>query len=593
MKRRRLLWQLYISYVWVIFGLFVALAGYHSRTVKQFCERQIEQDLEAREALLAESITDCLEHRPDQLDALCKRLGERSGTRLTVIRPDGTVAADSDAEPADMENHGSRPEVVEAYTRGVGMRMRFSHTLQRRMMYVAAPLSSPAGDEGILRLALPIDRVDAVIATLRSRLTVGGLILTVLAMVFSLVLAGRISRPLEDMRRAAEQFGRGELETRVAVDDSEEVHALAEALNRMAEQLADRMRTVAEQRNELEAVLSSMAEGVLAIDADERVVRLNRAAAELFHADPEESRGRLIQEVIRNSALQRFISDALETTQQTVGDIVLLDPDERYLQVHGTPLEDADGTGRGVLIVLADVTRLRRLENVRRDFVGNVSHELKTPVTSIKGFIETLLDNSPDDPGEVQRFLQIVQRQSERLETIIEDLLVLSRLDQDEQSAEVERRVTALAPVLCRAVQDCAVKADEREVKLTFECAEGLAAELNEALLEEAVVNLLDNAIKYSDLGGTVELTVTAGEGELQLAVTDHGGGIAPEHHARLFERFYRVDQARSRELGGTGLGLAIVKHIAKVHHGRAEVESELGHGSTFSIYLPAAPEQA
>jgi two-component system phosphate regulon sensor histidine kinase PhoR len=270
------------------------------------------------------------------------------------------------------------------------------------------------------------------------------------------------------------------------------------------------------------------------------------------------------------------------------GDVVLRHANDRVLQVNGTSLRDAQGRSIGAVIVLNDVSRLRQLESMRRDFAANVSHELKTPITSIKGFVETLLDGALQDPHDAERFLRIVARQADRLNAIIEDLLSLSRVEKDAEAAEIALSMADLRPVLESALDDCKSKASLRGIRLAFDCAAEVVARINPPLLEQAVMNLLDNAVKYSEPGGDVHLLVQAAAGEVSIRVRDHGCGIAPEHLPRLFERFYRVDKARSRKQGGTGLGLAIVKHIVLAHRGRVTVESEPGAGSTFCIHLPA-----
>lgn len=586
MKRRRLFWQLATSSIVVVATVLFSLFGYAEHLVREFCIQLLANDLRADLLLLEEPAAKLLAAGDaDGLQALARTHGERIGRRITVILPGGRVVADTEQDPALMENHAGREEVAEALRTGLGQSLRHSYTVNKDMLYVALRMRSTRwGGDAVLRAAVSLVVVDAMLADTSARLTGAGVALIVLGLIASLWFARRLSRPLEEMTEAAQRFARGELHRRVAVGDSHETTALAEALNQMAADLDQRMRRVAEQRDQLEAVLSSMSEGVMAIDPDERVTLLNRAAAALFDVNPQEVLGRTIQAVVRNPGLQRFVAEALTKGAPAEADLVLRDG-ELHLQAHATPLGSATER-HGILVVLSDVTRLRRLEAVRRDFVANVSHELKTPVTSIKGFVEALLDDSPEDPEEVQRFLGIVARQAERLETIIEDLLTLSRLDREDALAGVERRRTALAPVLHRAVQDCAVQATERDVRVIVECA-AIEVEVSEALLEQAVANLIDNAVKYSHPGGEVTVRAVASETEVQIAVQDHGCGIPAEHLPRLFERFYRVDEARSRELGGTGLGLSIVKHIARAHGGRVTVESRVGEGSTFTLHLP------
>jgi len=403
-------------------------------------------------------------------------------------------------------------------------------------------------------------------------------------------LVRQTGRFLHHLGRTLERYARGDLGHKVPLPDPEELAELASAVNRLGNALQSRMQELVRQWNEREAILASMAEGVLAVDQDERILSLNAAAAELIGVSREQAVGRSLQEVVRNPALQRLVSDVLRRQAAASDEIQLLQsPEEpRLLHAQGSVLYDAAENPHGALVVLHDLTRLKQLENVRRDFVANVSHELKTPVTSIKGYVETLLDGTVDRPEDVSRFLQIIAAQADRLQALIDDLLTLSRLDEGPEKMEISLDRRPLAPVLCAAVEACRPKAESKQIQIEIACDERLQARLNAVLLEQAVVNLVDNAIKYSPPGQSIKVEVAAGPAEIEIRVIDHGCGIPREHLPRIFERFYRVDKARSRELGGTGLGLAIVKHIAQAHGGRTSVTSAPGQGSTFCIHLPA-----
>lgn len=357
----------------------------------------------------------------------------------------------------------------------------------------------------------------------------------------------------------------------------------------MARQLDQKIRAISDQKNEREAILSSMVEGVVAVDTDERVITMNRAAAALLGVDPSLAQRRSIQEVVRNPDLQRLVGQALAHDEPVEEEILLRTPaGDRFLQVNGSSLRDTDGRGIGAIAVLNDVTRLKALERMRREFVANVSHEIKTPVTAIKGFAETLLDGASDDPGAAQRFLRIIVGQADRLALIVEDLLALSSVEQAKEGDAIELREAGMGEVLQAAVEVCGPKALAKGITVRLDTSPVGVAGINPPLLEQAVVNLIDNAVKYSPEGSTVEVTQRLVADEVVICVRDEGIGIAREHLPHLFERFYRVDKARSRAVGGTGLGLAIVKHIAEAHHGRVSVESTPGKGSVFCIHLPA-----
>ena len=353
----------------------------------------------------------------------------------------------------------------------------------------------------------------------------------------------------------------------------------------------ERGLTIGRQGTQQEAVLGSMIEGVLAIDARQRLLGINRAAAELLGIAGDRVAGRPLQDVVRNPDLRQFALTAIDCREPVEDDLVLHGLRDRTIRMRGTGLRDASGEG-GAVIVLNDVTEMQRLERVRRDFVANVSHELKTPIASIKGFVETLLDGAMDDPGDTRRFLGIVARQADRLAAIIEDLLALSRIEQSEGTGNLPRDTMPVAAVLEAATAACLPRATELGVVLEVDCPSDLGWRINAPLFEQAVINLVDNAVKYSEQGDVVRLSAAhePGEaGQLVILVQDEGCGIAADHLPRLFERFYRVDKARSRGLGGTGLGLSIVKHIVQAHGGSVAVESEPGVGTSFTIRLPPA----
>ncbi len=358
---------------------------------------------------------------------------------------------------------------------------------------------------------------------------------------------------------------------------------------------------ISRERDQLRLILSNLREGLIALDSEENIIEMNDGAFRLLGpAALRPARGLLgasLIEVIRNASLQRFVRKTLESGQAGVEETISIDlgHDERYLQIYASPLANANlaaagmaGVGRpGLLLVLYDVTRVHHLENVRRDFVANVSHELKTPITSIKGFVETLLDGAVDNPEDARRFLGIISRQADRLNSIFEDLLSLSRIEQERERGGIRLEERSVADIVEEAVQSCQFFAEERKIRLVREVPEGMRAVMHPTLLEQALVNLIDNAIKFSDPGAVVRVLAIAREEEIELRVEDNGKGIERSHLPRIFERFYRVNKARSRREGGTGLGLAIVKHIAQAHRGRATVESEPGQGSVFKIHLP------
>jgi len=591
MPRKRLIWQIYPPFLVIILIALVTLTWFFSRTLDDFYREEKRRGLEAQGQLVVNQARDALvSGNISALESLSLALGKQSGTRLTIILPDGRVVGDSEEDPAKMDNHASRPEIRVALEGRSGAATRYSTTLQQEMMYVALPVRSNDQIIGCVRTALPIASVDKALETVLFHVINSGILIALIAALISLWVSRRISRPLVEMKRGAERFAGGELDRRLPVYKGEEMGGLAEAMNQMAAQLNDRLQTVVSQRNEQEAVLASMIEGVLAVDPQERILRINKAAATLLGTNPELAVGRSLQEVVRKPELQRFITESLQSRTSIEAEMTLLyQGEERFLQTHGTPLRGSDGQTIGALIVIHDVTRLRRLENLRRDFVANVSHELRTPITAIKGAVETLLAGANENPEDCQRFLEIANRQSDRLNAIIEDLLSLSRLERDAESDEVGRTHERLLPILESALQSCSSIAKSREVDVNLFCSEEIVANVNSALLEQAVINLVDNAIKYSESRNFVTVESWQEGKYVMIKVQDRGQGISKEHLPRLFERFYRVDAARSRAVGGTGLGLAIVKHIVQAHHGEVTVHSTPGKGTVFTISLPVS----
>ena len=588
MAKRRLLYQLYPSYLLITLASLVGVGWFAAQSVKQFYLDRVTADLEAR----AKAVDDVLgaDWTPENSDAsatLKQIVAHAPGVRLSLVLPGGTVLSGSTTKPTEAENRAERPEVALALTGQPAASTRFVPGLDERVSFFALPVKRSGKVVAVVHASQPIGYVDEAVSTIELRIVLVGLFIAAMGAGVSLWVSRQISKPIEEMRLGAERFAGGELDYKLLVPQSEELAGLAEALNQMAAQLQERIRTIVRQSNEQKAVVGSMVEGVLAVDNWERIISLNKATCQLLGIDEVHAQGRSLQEVIRNADLRRFVGRVLRANEPIDDDVVLHGTPEGVLQARGAALHDAAGRAIGAVVVLNDVTEFRRLEHIRRDFVANVSHELKTPITSIKGFVETLLDGAMQNPQDTERFLTIVAKQADRLNAIIEDLLSLSKIEQGEDTGEIALEYGALTDVLASAVYDCQRRADDREIQVRIACDDSVVAQMNGPLLEQAVINLLENAIKYSEPGREVQVLGSQSDREVTITVADHGCGISAEHLPRIFERFYRVDKARSRKLGGTGLGLAIVKHIVQAHGGRVTVKSTLGVGSTFTIHLP------
>ena len=591
MKKKHLFWLLLPSY-WILMVIAILVViSYAFHSTKSLYFHTLEKDIETRADLLSEQVRPLIEQSDYAgIDALCKRKrsGQSAETRFTVILPDGTVVGDSDEEPDKMEYHGNRLEIIQALEGNVGMDKRYSRTVGIKMIYLAIPLSD--GNQEILcavRASLPMNAIEAELHTLTQRIVVASLLTGLLAMVICIFVVRRITFPLRGMSSAARQFANGDFHHRIPAQQALELDQLAEALNTMSDQLNVTLSTLSQQRNEQSAVLSSLNEGVLAIDKRERIIHMNRVAGDILGIDHENTKHLMMEQAVRYANLQEFIKALLGSMKPNARDLTLRGTTEKQIQAIGTALLNDSGTAIGALVVLRDITQLRHLETVRSDFVANVSHELKTPITSIKGFVETLLSDDWDHDAETKRFLDIICQQAGRLNAIIDDLLTLSRLEQ--KDGHVMTSSCNLAETIESAIYLCQLQATKKNIKIDMVCPPDLDLNINAPLLEQALVNLIINAVKYSDPETKVLVLAEQQDSKVVIYVKDEGFGIEHKHLDRLFERFYRVDTARSRKMGGTGLGLSIVKHIVQAHKGHIRVESRIGEGSTFIITLPVS----
>jgi len=579
MPRTRLVWHLFTAWCSLVVVLLAASSWLASVQMARLADAGLRQRLvEVAESLVPGDTT------PPDPEAFLKRAHDAArGVGFELVSATGAVLA-STALPAASDLAGKSAE------------SRFDPTTGRRFIAVSVP-NPPAGSAVTVRAIADTTDSDQELARSQRALLTGYLACAAAALAAGYVVSRRVARPVEELSSAAARLADGDVDVVIPSTDLAELTDLADAVTVLRSQVVERGLLIGRQGTQQEAVLGSMIEGVLAIDARQRIVGLNRAAADLLGVDLDSALTRSLQEVVRNPDLRRFALKAIDCREPVEDDLVLRGLRDRTIRMRGTALRDLSGEG-GAVIVLNDVTDMQRLENVRRDFVANVSHELKTPVASIKGFVETLLEGAADDPADRPRFLGIIAKQADRLAAIIEDLLALSRIEQSEGAGNLPLEPAAVAQVLSAAVADCGTRAAEKSIRLETSCPEGLMAELNPPLLEQALINLVDNAIKYSDPGRTTWISAAlepspgterpglTGE-MLVIRIRDEGCGIAAEHLPRLFERFYRVDRARSRRLGGTGLGLSIVKHIVQAHGGTIGVESEPAAGTTFTMRLP------
>jgi len=590
MRALKLKWQLFPSHIIILICAMLAIAWYGTHSLKKFYVEQMATFLETQSSLILPGVTELTAaEKLGAIDTFCREKGKKIAARITVVIPGGDVLCDSARDPQIMQNHANRPEIRKALAGNKGVSQRYSTTTRQEMLYVAIPIWKDREIKGVLRVSKPLTAIDKELQSLFVRVIVGIIVVIVFASCITLFLARKISQPLEQMKTESLRFANGDFSRRIMVSGSDEIVGLAQAMNSMAAQLDDRMRAVLGKTKELETVLSSMLEGVIAVDLHEKILYVNGSALQQLDIGHSEVQGKRLLEVVRNIELLHFIKHTLAMDDPTEKTIVfnLGKKDERMLQIHGAQLAGPQKNKIGALVVINDVTRLLRLENLRRDFVANVSHELRTPITSIKGYVETLLDEAGEHSQHVQDFLEIISKQTNRLYAIVEDLLALAKIEQESDREEIVLEKGPIKKVLQGAIEACSVKAADKGIPISLNCPEGVNARINGPMLEQAVINLLDNALQYSRPESAVQISAETTAENVIITVKDRGIGVAPEHLDRLFERFYVVDKGRSRASGGTGLGLAIVKHIAQAHGGKVVVQSEPGKGSTFSIFLP------
>lgn len=587
MSKQRLFWGFYLTSMMTTLVAVVAVAWYFFRVIDKRTMDNARSELTVRAGLAARLIpVDAFDDTPGTAQAICQEAAPLSGVRLTVINTSGKVIADTEHDPAAMENHASRPEMAKALQGSIGDILRYSDTVKVRMMYVAVPVNKDGRVVGVIRAAAAVPEIDRSVAVLHDKVRTMAIVILLAAALVSYLAARRVSRPVESLRATAERFGNGDFSTRAPSSCWLELAELATALNTMADRLKDRIETVYRQKNELETVLSSMVEGVVAVNARGEMMSMNQAAASLFGMDEVKDRGRHVCEVVHDPDIQAMVSTVLEKGGVADIEVEYGGAPGCWMKVRGAPLADASGRC-GAVLVAEDYTQRRELDRMRRDFVANASHELQTPIAAIKGAIETLQGGALSDPDSARQFTDMAARQAERLEQLAGDLLKLSSVEHGMEARRIVMEVVPLADVLRAAVDSCRPAADARRISVHVRCSAEVRVAANVRLLEQAVINLLDNAIKYSEPDKAVWVEGGETVNGVEVSVRDQGFGIESPHLDRIFERFYRVDKARSREAGGTGLGLSIVRHIAMAHGGSVRVSSVVGEGSVFAIHLP------
>jgi two-component system phosphate regulon sensor histidine kinase PhoR len=577
-------------------ALTMAVAGiYLNHALEKFAVESLQARLALAGRLLHDEARALLARRanPAEMRAFVTRAAAPTQSRVTLIAPDGQVLGDSDVEPSDLdrlENHRDRPEVREALEGRVGHDLRTSVSVSAPLLYVAVPVVDGGRVVGVLRTALPLAAVTSSYAALHRVMLAGAVVALAVALGIGLFVARRVTRPVVEMQAIARRMSEGQFDARAPVRSVDEIGALGRALNVMLARLREKIGDLEQERARSNAILDGMVEGVVAVDGHESIIRMNERARAMLGVGTGRGELKPFLEVVRNADLHEIFRQCRNAADGAPmrRELQLRHPVARRIQVNAVPLRLA-GEGTGAVMVLHDVTELRRLEAVRTEFIANVSHELRTPLTAIQGYLETLLTGALEEPEHARRFIEVAFRHTERLGRLLNDLTDLSNIE----LGKVTLRAAAvhLEDVIDSALAIVRPRADSGEVRLETDLVpSSITVYADHDRLAQILINLADNAVKYTLAGGRVTVRARPrGDGRVEVAVVDTGVGIPRADLPRITERFYRVDKARSRELGGTGLGLAIVKHLVAAHGGELSIDSEVERGTTVRFSLPAS----
>ena len=589
MLPRRFFWKVFLSLLAsiVVFSLFFGALLYRKlqQTTLESLKTNLQKEAEMLAGLLATS--------PPLLDQASRMIeAVNIDDRITIMLPDGTVLADNWAGRLGidaLENHANRPEVKSALSGRSEFVQRYSNTIKTEMLYYAVPVKVDGKIEAILRLSFALTTHQQQMVSVRNFLLLFALIAIALLLPLAYLISRSVQSPIEELRVGAGKLAHGNLSDRINVSGSLEFEELATAVNAMADQLHQNIQNIKQEHQRIEALLSKMVEGVLALDRNGKAVFVNTAFRRMFGLPEERIPGKSYLEITRSDQLSDYIASLLKTDQTLdPKEITLFGPEgEKFFAVQASRIQEGEGASPLILLVFHDITRTKNVERIRKDFVANVSHELRTPLTALKGSTELLLDGAYEKPEQCKKFLGIMDKQLRNMQNLVSDMLNLAAVE--ESRSGLRRELTPLGPWIDETLALLLPLAEKKNQKLNVHLPEQeLMLNIDPSQMTDVLVNLIDNAVKYTHEGGAIELKIQPDGDRLIFQVRDNGPGIPPSQISRIFERFYRVDKSRSREMGGTGLGLAIVKHGIENHGGTISVQSELGHGSVFTVVLPS-----
>ena len=583
MKTRPLFIQLFLTFVPIIIVGLVLLILLVNSATKSFYYHQTKEDLKARADLIADWVqTDYKGKRSIQV--FTETISKKGNMRVTFIDGNGIVIGDSHEDPKQMDNHNDRPEIIDALENEQGTSERYSHTVEKNMIYLAIPFNIK-NEKWIVRLSVPTESLDYVINDLEVKIIFIGILVGVSLLILSFYSSKQVTEPLGSMIDKIENY----VETLILSGPipspkTTELASLSRSLNQMSMELDKRIKQIQRERNDREYILSSMQNGLIALDTEYNIISINNTATDYLNISSDVVVGKSAKEIIKYKKIRRFIKKTLYNNQKIEDEVVIKDKKKRYFLIYGTPLIRKNETS-GILIVLNDITFQKQLESVRQDFVANVSHELKTPITSILGYIE-IINNSKIEESDKKLFLNKVLNQTNRMNAIIDDLLRLSKIESHEEDGGIEISPHYLYPIFNEAKEDVTPKCDKNSNSIKIKCPENLMINCDPQILQEAVCNLLENAVKYGESESEIMIGIFITD-NFNIYVDNFGEKISKRHKDKIFQRFYRIDKSRDREAGGTGLGLAIVKHIAFVHDGDVSVERTKEGKTRFKLILP------
>jgi two-component system phosphate regulon sensor histidine kinase PhoR len=572
-----------------IFGTYLVIAGLAIGIVGILAGNQIRAKLEAQvenELMANARIVDLYPMK--EIQSRAEEIARIARARVTILDREGMIVAETDRDAAALGSHLERPEIQEARVRGRGTATRYSQTLREEMMYVALPI--PKGQEvaGYIRLARPLVEVRKSVEEFTAILLKSFVIVLITSVIMAFLFSKRLTSPIRDMEHFTERLRRGEAPGTLMIRSSDEIGQLAENINYMVDELQKRIADLQEEKAKVEAAFSSALDGILILDHQGRIETVNRGMWTMIGERYRDIVGKTPLEAFRNLGLQKAL-DQYRSSGTLVSQVIELGEDQPVmLDVSITPVRGVDAAEGKTMLVFHDLTRLKKLERMRVDFVANVTHEIKTPLTAILGYVETLQEGAIEDRETAKKFLSTIARHAERLNRLVEDLLTISNTELGEIHFSFESvALSGIAQSILHMIQQ---KAEEKKIRIVSAIPENLPLiRADRDRLSQVLINVLDNAVKFTPEGGSVNLSAAPGAGsEVVVKIADTGIGIPRDELPRLGERFYRVDKTRSRELGGTGLGLSIVKHLMAAHKGRIEIESQLGRGTIVSLHFPA-----